>query len=338
MVLEDALFAGGEGLGFFEDFRRGGEMSDVVEEGGVVKGFFFFGGEMDEAGEFHCEYGDVCAVASEPLVPAAERVEDGTDGLHVAFLGGEDEPADVLADVFDGCAAGVGYLERGLCDVFVPDADVVAASALGGEECVVGATEEFVFGVDVGGEGGYADADGDVEFFLSGFYLGLFDGFPDISGAFDGAVEVGVGEYDGEFFAAVPGGDIDGACRLDDELAECAEDFVADEVSIGVVDAFEVVHVDHDAAERDAVAVGAHEFVFESVVEESVIEEAGEVVGDGETFEFVEELPALGHVSQDADEAGGFSEAIAEEGEGHVDLPLRAGFADGGEFSLPGGA
>ena len=97
-----------------------------------------------------------------------------------------------------------------------------------------------------------------------------------------GAVPGGVGQHDGELLAAVARGDVDaGADVRAEDAADLSEHEVARRVPEAVVEVLEVVDVDHEQRQRQAVALGAGDLLVEALVEVAVVVEPREAVGDG---------------------------------------------------------
>ena len=98
-------------------------------------------------------------------------------------------------------------------------------------------------------------------------------------GELDAVVGVAA-DQQGELFAAVTGRHVGLA---DDRLqggADAFEQVVAGFVAVAVVEALEVVEVEHDQGELAAVAVGLGDLVVQVVGEGAVVVEAGQAVGE----------------------------------------------------------
>jgi hypothetical protein len=128
-----------------------------------------------------------------------------------------------------------------------------------------------------------ADADGhDAVRDALGVWDGeFFDGSAKSIHGLERVREGCVGDDEDEFFAAVSVGAV-GAAGVELEcLGDAAERVVSCEVSVGVVEEFELVEV----AERDAVGVGvsccAFVVALEVFVEAEAVAEAGEWIGAG---------------------------------------------------------
>ena len=78
--------------------------------------------------------------------------------------------------------------------------------------------------------------------------LERLDPLPDALGEAVRAVEVGLRQRDRHLLAAVARGLVDLARRLAQDARDLAQDHVALHVPVGVVDALEVVDVEHDQA------------------------------------------------------------------------------------------
>ena len=62
-------------------------------------------------------------------------------------------------------------------------------------------------------------------------------------------------------------------------LRELPQDFVADEVSVAIIDGFEMIHVDHQARERRKLAMAARELLAQSRLQVASVVPAGQDVG-----------------------------------------------------------
>src|SRR5690349_13894087 len=115
--------------------------------------------------------------------------------------------------------------------------DAVAAVALGLEEGQVGAAEEVlgVRRVAGRGRGGHAEAAGGAQRGLGGGVLEVGELLAERLGAGGGAVEVRLGEDQGQLLSAEAGGDVGGAGVLAQHPADVAEDLVAHRVAEAVV-------------------------------------------------------------------------------------------------------
>lgn len=101
---------------------------------------------------------------------------------------------------------------------------------------------------------------------------------------------VGFFEEDSEFFAAVSGRDIDFADGGLEDLGDMVEDAVAGGVAVGVVDAFEVVDIEHEEGERAFEAASGFKLCVCAFHEGTVVEESGQSVTRGEVFHACEVL------------------------------------------------
>ena len=83
-----------------------------------------------------------------------------------------------------------------------------------------------------------------------------------------------------ELLAAVAAGHVDLADARADHVAEQVQHLVSRHVSISIVDRFEIIHVQHDQREGEAVAPRAFELAPEARVEELAIVETGQPIRD----------------------------------------------------------
>ncbi len=91
-----------------------------------------------------------------------------------------------------------------------------------------------------------------------------------------------IGGEDDELVAAEAGEGIGCADCLAEVGCDAAEEVVAGEMSVGVVDFFEAVEVDHDEDDACFHAAGALERLDEAVFEEAAVGEAGELIVQGQ--------------------------------------------------------
>ncbi len=101
---------------------------------------------------------------------------------------------------------------------------------------------------------------------------------------------IGFFEEDSEFFAAVSGRDIDFADGGLEDLSDLVKDAVACGVSVGIVDTFEVVDIEHQDGERAFESAGGFELCVSAFHEGAVVEESGQSVTRGEVFHACEVL------------------------------------------------
>jgi len=196
--------------------------------------------------------------------------------------------------------------------------DAVFPAVFGGQESRIGVVHE----VSRGQEGRIeiqSDADGGMGKFFSGAERGIgnlsVEPLGDDVGFFDG----GAGEYDGEFIAAIAGGDIGFTDALGDLFGDMEEGGVAGEVTEVIVDDFEVVHVNHQERKGRAVASGAEDFTVEDGEEAAVVEESGQAVGLGLFLNGLVEFDVIhGRADDFAEEPHG----------GQVDFGIESGAID----------
>ena len=79
-------------------------------------------------------------------------------------------------------------------------------------------------------------------------------------------------------------------------------------MAVGVVDALEVVDVEHDQAHPRAAALGSLDLVGDDLLEAAVVEQAGQLVGDRLALDRVVQVRVL---DRDAGLAGEVAEQLA---------------------------
>ncbi len=122
-----------------------------------------------------------------------------------------------------------------------------------------------------------------------------------VGGHGDGAGEIGVREDDGEFVAAEAGEEVGRTEGLPNRAAELRQDDVAGRVSERVVDLLEVVDVEHQKRERQAVHAGALDLMRQLAAEVAFVPDAGQIVRVGEG----EDLLPCGVVCEEQRHLGG---------------------------------
>ena len=100
------------------------------------------------------------------------------------------------------------------------------------------------------------------------------DGRADLLGPLAGATRIQFGHDDGEFLAAVTAGDVLAAHLGLDQPADLGEQRVAGRVAVGVVEALEMVDVEHQHRQRQPTALAALQFAGEVLLEIPAIEQA----------------------------------------------------------------
>ena len=128
----------------------------------------------------------------------------------------------------------------------------------------------------MGGELGYADADGDRVRDSGKFGVG--DGAAELFGHRGGAGSLGGGQNDGKLFAAVAAHHIDLAQLANEDRGNGAQNIVAQHVSEIVVDLLEVIEIDHQNADASAIAGGTGDLIDQAGVKIAAIEYSGESV------------------------------------------------------------
>ena len=116
--------------------------------------------------------------------------------------------------------------------------------------------------------------------------LQALHGDANVLGDRDRTGQVGLGEHDGKLLAAVARHDI--ACphrRFGDRLCDLLQARVAREVTVAIVELFEVVDVDHHDRERLRVSRAAPPFVRDREVEAPPVPDLGERIDFDQTLE-----------------------------------------------------
>src|SRR6185295_13652311 len=93
-----------------------------------------------------------------------------------------------------------------------------------------------------------------------------------------GGLRVRARQQDHEFLAAIARGDVAAADRAADASRDLLQDFVTGEMPMPVVDALEVVDVDHEARERTALPPAAHDLLAKAGLKVAAVVPAGQNV------------------------------------------------------------
>src|SRR5579872_5438590 len=135
------------------------------------------------------------------------------------------------------------------------DTNLIAAAGLGGVERLIGDLDELL---ETGArlEAADPDADGKAYGLAARRYLELRHGLAHTLGSDLGARKLGVGEGDQKLLAAVTAQHVGRPKEAEAGLRHLSDRLVADLMAVGVVDALEVIDVDHQQRELRAVAFG----------------------------------------------------------------------------------
>ncbi len=179
--------------------------------------------------------------------------------------------------------------EVGLFFCGLEDSEGVLAGLFCGVEGLVGPAGD-VIGAVVGVVLAEADADGHRNLILLPCDGSFCNGINHTLGHDHGIADGGTGQDDGEFIAAVTGGDVDLTDRLSYTRADFLDDLVACAMAEGVIYGFEVINVNHNKRDKSAVAPAAPQLAFEDFVEGLVVHKSGQAVGCRLALHFFEEI------------------------------------------------
>ena len=202
------------------------ELADVVQDPG--------GADALDARDLELQLaGDLLGVAADRL-----GVARGGDVAQVERLGQQHRGGELLGAGALGVAQRVEHLER----LRVVDDAAVAPEPLGGVERAVGGAHELGGVARLGPAAGDPDGHGDRA--REGRELGAHQQ-PQVLGDGERPRLAGAGEHERELLAAEPRRHVAGAARGPQHVGEAPQHVVARVVAERVVDALEVVEVEH---------------------------------------------------------------------------------------------
>ena len=196
------------------------------------------------------------------------------------------------------------------------DLDAIASVVFGETKGVVGGLEQSAQIGGMFGEACDTDGEGEMEGVFFCFVGREAQGGDVLSQAIcktQGSRGIGFFEQDSEFFSAVSGSGIGFANDLCDGIAKLKEDFIADEMAVGIVDLFEVIEVEHQDRKGALVTAGSLEGGVGAFHEGTVIVESGQSVSDGEVFDACD-VSEVGEEGSDL--VGEHTEALFDLGRG----------------------
>src|SRR3954451_13760446 len=156
----------------------------------------------------------------------------------------------------------------------------IAAARLRGIERVVGGAHDRSGRVTVGREDGDTGRQGDPQLQSRPLDRASTDGIADALRGVARALPPGLGEDDDELLAAVTAHHVDLADLVTDAVGDLDHDRVADLVTVCVVDLLEQVEVEHQHGQRPVEPARALHLPAQGRLEEAVVAEPGETVGD----------------------------------------------------------
>src|SRR3954451_925 len=156
----------------------------------------------------------------------------------------------------------------------------IAATGLRGVERVVRSTDDRCRRVAVGREDGDTRRERDLQLQTGHGDRPSPDGVADALGGVARALPACLGKDDDELLAAVAAHDVDLADLVTDAVGDLHHDRVADRMAVRVVDLLEQVEVEHQDGQGAVEPAGALDLPGQGRLEEPVVAEAGEAVGD----------------------------------------------------------
>src|SRR5437867_7572343 len=96
-----------------------------------------------------------------------------------------------------------------------------------------------------------------------------FNSAPDIFGGVEAALYLGAGQQYAKFVSPAPENEIGHPDRVPQDSRQGDESFVSGEMSVQVIDVFEIIDVNQHQRERDLVPLGSCHFSDDDFIEES---------------------------------------------------------------------
>ena len=103
-------------------------------------------------------------------------------------------------------------------------------------------------------------------------------------GHFSSTSNSGLGQKDHEFFSTKAEGKISGTYSVFYPLGKFTQYRVAETMTVGIVNLFEVIKVKHQAGQVCVIACATLKFMGQDRIKMSVIIKSGQVISDGELF------------------------------------------------------
>nr|GEU28656.1 hypothetical protein [Tanacetum cinerariifolium] len=232
-------------------------------------------------------------VAGDAFPRAARRVRAG---LQVVGLDRVAREVHIVFDDFhfvvislgnDDAVQGSGWHGGFLSEVLGGGTfNAVAAAPLGAEQRGVGlAQQAFGVGNFEMVEGAHAQAGRDTEHARADFVRLCGNAQSQRLGKPQGAGQRRARQHHAQFLAAVAAGDIDHAHVFAQQQADGGQHLVAGRMAEFIVDALEVVEIDHDGRQRCPEAPRARRFEPQPVQQRTAVVQARELVGGGQQFQ-----------------------------------------------------
>src|SRR3954452_21695145 len=156
----------------------------------------------------------------------------------------------------------------------------ITAAGLGGVERVVGRADDRGRRVAVGREHRDTGRERDPQLQPGDRNGPMTDGVADALGGVARSLPAGLRQDDDELLAAVATDHVDLADLIADPVGDLHHHRVAHLVAVGIVDLLEQVEVEHQDGQRAVEPAGTLDFSTQGCLEEPVVAETGEAVGD----------------------------------------------------------
>src|SRR3954452_9593702 len=160
----------------------------------------------------------------------------------------------------------------------------IAATGLRGVECIVRSTDDRCRCIAVSRDDGDTRGERDLQLQTGHGDRPSPHGVADALGGVARTLPAGLGKDDDELLAAVAAHDVDLTDLVADAVRDLHHDRVANRVAVRVVDLLEQVEVEHQDGQGAVEPAGALDLAGQGRLEEPVVSEPGEAVGDRQSL------------------------------------------------------
>ncbi len=177
-----------------------------------------------------------------------------------------------------------------------PHTDQIPAVFFGTIQCHIGTLYQLLLRTDFGFIGGDTDTDRDMYRVFIGLKKMTFNDRMKLCGECQGSFFVGVGNHH-EFLTAVSTTNVHFTTVRFEEIGDLTKYLVTELMPIRVVDRFEMINIEKHTGKEYVVPTGPFHFKVESLLDESMIVQPGQSVGNRECHQFF--IPLIQLIEQD---------------------------------------